>query len=248
MVEKVYKQIHIGVDVGQSVDPTAVVIVEPEVRETVIHHEAYKEKTATHMVQHPAWDEKVKEVHYMVRKQRRLPLGLSYVSIIEEIKRSIMDIPKQENVELSILMWIDATGVGKPVADLISKELPGIILFAVYLTGGEAKEAVKVLVREVNLPKAYLVSRLQVLISRSRIHSPDTPEARVMKEELMNYQIKVNENANAQFGAFKVGTHDDLVTALGLACLYEPAMSAPSIRSANPRSRYFTKETLRGYW
>ncbi len=32
--------------------------------------------------------------------------------------------------------------------------------------------------------------------------------------------IKVNEYANLEFGAFKVGTHDDLTTALGLACIW----------------------------
>lgn len=97
-----------------------------------------------------------------------------------------------------------------------------------FFTGGEAKEEVDVLAKEVNLPKAYLVSRLQVLFSYGRIHLPDNPEARVMKEELMNYTIRVNENANAQFGAFKMGTHDDLVAALGLACLAEGADKTPT--------------------
>lgn len=31
------------------------------------------------------------------------------------------------------------------------------------------------------------------------------------------YELRVDENARETFGAFKVGTHDDLVTALGLA-------------------------------
>jgi hypothetical protein len=31
------------------------------------------------------------------------------------------------------------------------------------------------------------------------------------------HEIRVSENANDLYGAFKVGTHDDLVTALGLA-------------------------------
>lgn len=35
----------------------------------------------------------------------------------------------------------------------------------------------------------------------------------------MTYAIRVN--ANTEFGAFKVGTQDNLATALGLACLSE---------------------------
>jgi hypothetical protein len=36
----------------------------------------------------------------------------------------------------------------------------------------------------------------------------------------------VSEDANEKFGAFKVGTHDDLVTALGLAVLEDPIREA----------------------
>lgn len=194
------------------------------------------------MVVDPEVREKV--IHYPVRFLKRLPLGLSYPLIIEEIKRIYGNIPKPESVELSIFLWIDATGVGKPVVDLILRDIPGIRLSAVFLTGGEAKEEVNVLAREVNLPKAYLVSRLQVLLSCGRVHLPNNPAARVMKEELMNYQIKVNENASAQFGAFKVGTHDDLVTALGLACLCERATELPYIASRHKREM---PGLLRGY-
>jgi hypothetical protein len=42
-------------------------------------------------------------------------------------------------------------------------------------------------------------------------------EAKILAEELLNYEIRVEENANDRYGAFRVGTHDDLVTALGLA-------------------------------
>jgi hypothetical protein len=38
-----------------------------------------------------------------------------------------------------------------------------------------------------------------------------------LSEELLDYEIRVDENANDRYGAFRVGTHDDLVTALGLA-------------------------------
>jgi hypothetical protein len=44
-------------------------------------------------------------------------------------------------------------------------------------------------------------------------------EARVLGEELLNFELRVDERANDTYGAFKVGTHDDMVTALGLAVL-----------------------------
>jgi hypothetical protein len=71
--------------------------------------------------------------------------------------------------------------------------------------------------REIIIGKALLVSRLQALIQSQRLHLPDTPESGVLFEELMNFEIRVDEKANDRYGAFRVGTHDDLVTALGLA-------------------------------
>lgn len=199
-------EVYMGVDIGQTVDPTSIVIVDPEVRDKVIH--------------------------YPVRFLKRLPLGISYPSIIEEIKRIYSNIPKPEpelnrkKVRLERHLWIDSTGVGKPVTDLLIDKIPELWrndgLHSVYITGGEARGEIYPDVWEIRVPKAYLVSRLQVLISCGRIHLPSVnPEAQAMKNELMNYTIRVNENANTEFGAFRVGTHDDLVTALALACLCE---------------------------
>jgi hypothetical protein len=69
----------------------------------------------------------------------------------------------------------------------------------------------------VTLGKAHLVSRLQVLPQTGRIHLPETAEAKALARELRGHEIRVTENANDTYGAFKVGSHDDLVTALGLA-------------------------------
>ena len=67
------------------------------------------------------------------------------------------------------------------------------------------------------LGKACLVSRLQTLLQSDRIHLPRTAGAEVLAEDLRNFEIRVDENANDRYGAFRVGTHDDLVTALDLA-------------------------------
>ena len=65
-----------------------------------------------------------------------------------------------------------------------------------------------------SLGKAYLVSRLQALLQSGRLHLPRTAEAEVLTDELLTYEIRVDKNANDRYGAFRVGTHDDLVTAL----------------------------------
>ena len=44
----------------------------------------------------------------------------------------------------------------------------------------------------------------------------------VLARELLDYEIRVSEDANDRYGAFKVGNDDDLVTALGLAAQETP--------------------------
>jgi hypothetical protein len=61
------------------------------------------------------------------------------------------------------------------------------------------------------------VTRLQTLLQAHRIHLPETEEARILVEELLEYEVKVAEDAIDRYGALRVGSQDDLVTALGLA-------------------------------
>jgi hypothetical protein len=42
--------------------------------------------------------------------------------------------------------------------------------------------------------------------------------------ELLDYEIRIDDNARERYGAFRVGTHDDLVTALGLAVQEDPLL------------------------
>lgn len=53
----------------------------------------------------------------------------------------------------------------------------------------------------------------------------------MLTRELLSYELRVNENATETYGAFQVGTHDDLVTALGLAVQVDPPVSIPSTPS-----------------
>lgn len=175
--------IKVGVDIGQRVDPTAIVVCEVQSRDG--------------------------GYHYIARHVERLALGTLYPAVVERLV--------EINSQLcGAHFWVDATGVGQPVVDLLREA--GLRLTAVYLTGSDkvAREG-----GDLRLGKALLVSRLQVLLQSGRIHLPQTPEAQALVDELLNYEIRVNDNAHAQFGAFKTGTHDDLATALGLACWRE---------------------------
>jgi hypothetical protein len=153
-------------------------------------------------------------LHYIVRHLERLPLGTSYPAVAERLAAIQQGLQERQ---ASATWWVDATGVGGPVVDLLRQA--GVYPTPVYLTAGD--KAVREH-GELRLPKALLVSRLQVLLQSGRIHLPQTQEAAALVDELLAYEIRVDEAAQATFGAFRVGAHDDLATALGLACWGEP--------------------------
>ena len=132
-------------------------------------------------------------------------------------------------------MYVDATGVGQPIVDLLS--VAGVRPVACYFTHGDRR--VEKDRHEITIGKAYLVSRLQALLQTGRIHLPRTSEASALAEELLDYEIRVDQNANDRYGAFRVGTHDDLVTALGLAVQVDPRIiSAVWGRRARERAAF----------
>lgn len=101
------------------------------------------------------------------------------------------------------------------------------------LTGSERVERHG---REIRLGKLHLVSNLQALFQQGLIGLPETKEARQLAEELLDFELRVNENANLLSGAFRTGAHDDLVVALGLSVLEDPRRrQVGSVRSPGSR-------------
>lgn len=210
----------IGADIGQRVDPTAIAVVELDWRggTTIGRHD-----------------------HYVVRYFQRLPIGTSYPDVVDELVRirsAILARPIPEPAEVvgsigppgidvlrprppstpTVTLFCDATGVGQPVVDLL--EAAGASPISCYFVHGERRTRTG---REVRLGKAWLVSRLQALAQTQRVHLPKTAEAEATRAELLDYEIRVSDDGHDTYGAFKVGRHDDLVTALGLATQAPPA-------------------------
>ena len=182
----------VGVDLGQKRDPTTVAVVEvaPPVDGQSVH---------------------------LVRFCSRLPLGTSYPDVVARLVE-ILERLSQDGRRVD-RVYLDATGVGQPVVDLL--EAAGAWTLApivpVYFTHGDRRTVGDR--GAVTLGKAWLVSRLQVLLQGGRLKIPaNMPERQALIDELLDYEVRVDENANDRYGAFKTGAHDDLVTAIGLAC------------------------------
>jgi hypothetical protein len=116
-----------------------------------------------------------------------------------------------------VLYVVDATGLGQPVVDHLTPELGRGHVKSVYITGGQEMHFDK---HELHVPKQELVSMLQVIIQTGTIHLPRTQEAAAMKDELLNFDLKVRNTGTLEMGALRTGTRDDLVNALGLGVFY----------------------------
>ena len=162
------------------------------------------------------------EPHYVVRFLDRLPIGTPYPEIAERLGVDCTRTAEQSNRQPTV--YADLTGVGAPVAELFREHVPRATLWAVYFNHGDRRQEDGER-RQVTLGKAYLVSRLQTQLQSHRLHLPKTTEAETLAQELLAYEIKVASDANDRYGAFKVGTQDDLVTALGLAVHHKPRRS-----------------------
>ncbi len=188
--------VSIGVDIGQKHDPTAIAVVQPE-RRTL--------------------EEGDSEWHFLVRHLEWLPLGTSYPEVGRRVAAVAAGVVAVVGGQPTL--YIDATGVGQPVVDVLREAGVRGHLWPVYFTYGDRRVVEG---GEIRLGKGRLVSRLQVLLQAGRLHLPGDAEAEALTAELFDYEIRASEDANERYGAFKVGTHDDLVTALGLAVQEDP--------------------------
>ena len=197
----------IGVDIGQRVDPTAIAVVEREERVTGRKYHPDGSVILNNTDERREW-------HHSVRYLERLPLGTSYPDVARHLAKLAAGVA--ERTARRPRLYLDATGVGKPVVDVLRDHKVAARLIAVYFTHGDRR--IEEQGNQVTLGKAWLVSRLQALFQSERLHLPrQHREAETMTRELLDYEIRVDRNANDTYGAFRVGSHDDLVTALGLA-------------------------------
>ena len=180
----------IGVDIGQKHDPTAICVAEAETR--------------------------ADGDHFLIRNLERLALGTPYPEVAERIHRIATRV--HEKARATPTVYVDATGVGQPVIDLLQGlRGPTWHLVDVTFTPGNKRLSGPGNPSRLALGKEYLASRLQALLRDQRIHLPTGPEGRALAAELRNYELRISRNGHARFGAFRSGTHDDLATALGLA-------------------------------
>jgi len=198
---------YVGLDLGQAADYTAITILERPAREQRFGY-------------HP---EPPAPTVYHLRHLERVTLGTTYPAIAQRVKR----LTEAEPLRGRSVLIADATGVGIAVMDLLRSA--GVRPVPVTITGGNQ------VTREPNglhVPKRDLVFALLTLFQAERVKvAAGLSMAETLRQELLNFRVKIDAKAHDSYAAWREGVHDDLVLSAALAAWYADRYSGPRARS-----------------
>jgi hypothetical protein len=195
------KKYFLGLDLGQAADYTALAVVETTY---VGHHHG----------------------PYECRAIKRWQLNTPYTQIVADVAALVgkppllqrsTEQPRPGDIGTGAdrpALAVDATGVGRPVVDMIWGERMPVTVLPVVITGGIRESWADAYF---HVPKVGLISRLQVLLEQRKLTFASRMEhAATLVKELQNYRVKITDAANESFNA-REGEHDDLILAVALA-------------------------------
>lgn len=151
---------------------------------------------------------------HTIRYLKRWPLQTPYPAIVHEVER----LTNRKPVTDRDTLVIDQTGVGRPVVDMFREAALGTQLTPITITGGNE---VTHKANDWHVPKKVLISAVTVLLQSGRLRIvPSLKEAKTLRDELLNFKMKITLAANDTYGAWREGDNDDTVLATALACWY----------------------------
>jgi hypothetical protein len=196
----------VGVDLGQAADFTAISVLDiiPTQYEKQIEDlepERHLPRTRMINVEGPP-------LTYHIRHLERVPIGTSYLDVVARVKEIMSRLPGGAG------LVVDATGVGRPVTDMIIQE--GLRPVCITITGGDSvtNEGANF-----HVPKRDIVGALTIAFQNKRLKiASSLPDAKTLVTELLNFKVKINlKTAHDSYEAWREGIHDDLVLSVGMA-------------------------------
>lgn len=151
----------------------------------------------------------VEEPHFAVRHIHRWPLKTPYPVVVADVKEMYTRSPLQHSA-----LVIDGTGVGRAVVEMFAAAEVTAFITPFSITAGQNPG-------EGTVPKKDLVGAIQATLSTRRLlFARDLEFTEVLVKELETFRVKVTEDRNETFAAWRERDHDDLVLALALAVWY----------------------------
>ena len=216
----------VGLDIGQSQDPTALTVVE---------------------------DVGGDPTRYHLRHVERFELGTSYVEVAERVadlmsrdaltacetekKRTGQYTVEQSRKEIPPTLVVDATGVGRPVVEMLRDE--GLHPKSIWITGGDSVNRDG---SEYRVPKRELASTVQALLQAERLKfAQNLPLRDVLIDELQKFRAKINlDTGEASFEHWRERDTDDVVLALACALWHAERVRRLPTLPKYPSSRQYT--------
>lgn len=158
----------------------------------------------------------------VVRWLERPALGTPYPAIVDRMASVA------ERYDATVV--VDATGVGRPVVDLLRPRCPRLV--PVLITAGSHAH------RDERgfwcVPKSVLISGMQVAMQNQRVRVAPQPLAEVLTREMRTFRMKLGTKGHASYEAWREGDHDDLVLMLAMGLWQSGRM--PRALPADPRA------------
>lgn len=162
---------------------------------------------------------------YNLRHLERPALRTPYPDIVDRIKE-IMAAPALEG---KAILVVDATGVGRPVLDMMRRE--GLSPIGITITGGKSAAASD---DGYHIPKLDLAMALQVLFGSSRLKiAKGMALTEPFIKEMEAFQAKIKANGTASYEAWRESDHDDLVLSVAMAAWWVLRTSPGRIRAGD---------------
>jgi hypothetical protein len=200
------KTLFVGLDLGQAKDFSALAIIERGSTATTTDKNGEKPNCTN-------TKDEINSLHciHLHRWQLRTP----YPSIIADVVEMINNFDPERTSDGKPVLAIDATGVGAPVVDLFKREKINAELVPIQIVSGANVSEENGMFR---VPKRDLVSVVQVGLQNRTLKIAESLNlAETLSRELQNFTVKITDAANDIYGAWREGTHDDLVLAVALA-------------------------------
>ena len=203
---KTEKSLFFGLDLGQAKDFSALAIIEC-VRIATTTKKADEKPDCTNT------KDEVTQLNCI--HLHRWQLRTSYPAIVADVVEMINGLDPERIAGGKPFLAIDATGVGAPVVDLFKRERINAELAPIQIVGGANVSSEFGMTR---VPKRDLVSVIQVGLQNRTLKIAESLDlAETLSRELQNFTVKITDSANDVYGAWREGTHDDLVLAVSLA-------------------------------
>jgi hypothetical protein len=147
-----------------------------------------------------------------VRYLERIALGTPYAGVVEQVR----NVSCAKVLDGRCRVMVDATGVGRPVVEMLQSVKLGGELVPVMVTGGRKQSLQDGFYK---VPKVDLIRRVQTLLENGHLQIADgLREGRALMREITQIKARSCDSGHEQVAAWRHGEHDDLVFAVALAC------------------------------